>query len=101
MRVHPLRCTNSEREGTLEDKGGSTEKEKYICSHCDAPGETGGEKSQAIERGVIKADLVLNGRHSKLLKPDKKSRVCLTGFLPCVTIRRLLTELTDYRGLQP
>ena len=33
--------------------------------------------------------------------PDKKSRVGLTGFVTRVTIRRLLTDLTDYRGLQP
>jgi hypothetical protein len=38
-RVHPLRCTTSFEEGLLEtledkgDKGGSTEKEKYICFH--------------------------------------------------------------------
>jgi hypothetical protein len=41
--VHPLRCTNSFEKGlleTLEDKGGSTEKEKYICSHWDAPNRT-------------------------------------------------------------
>ena len=42
-RVHPLRCTNSFEEGLLKtledlgDKGDSTEKEKYICSHWDAP----------------------------------------------------------------
>ena len=34
-------------------------------------------------------------RNSWQIKPDKKSRVCLTGFVTRVTIRRLLTDLTD------